>query len=182
MIANTIDRQSIQESFREWQSEADTLDAQFAESLAALEAYQSHLDKWQSELAHEREELRAAQEELARSASREADPDEDDGEGAKQLDLAQQQILALREEVHRLERSRDELTTELEQIRKECNSGRDEPVRTGSGQGTSPSVANPGRTRTASPVLGSIVEQFGKLRQQRAQERHSGKPPARVKE
>jgi hypothetical protein len=52
-----LERESIQATFREWQSEQDALDAELSESLAALSAFQSHLDSWQQQLARERESL-----------------------------------------------------------------------------------------------------------------------------
>ena len=52
----TVDRELMQRSFRDWQAEQAELDSQLLDSVAALEAYQSHLDGWQRELA-ERDEL-----------------------------------------------------------------------------------------------------------------------------
>jgi chromosome segregation ATPase len=53
---------ALRDTFRTWNAERDVIDAQLSESLAALAAYQSHLDEWQQQLAREREELRAAKE------------------------------------------------------------------------------------------------------------------------
>ena len=61
----TVDRELVQ-SFRDWQAEQAVLDAQLVDSVAALEAYQSHLDGWQRELARERDELQRLREELDR--------------------------------------------------------------------------------------------------------------------
>ena len=45
-----VDRELVEHSFREWQEEQAQLDAQLAESVEALDAYQSHLDNWQQDL------------------------------------------------------------------------------------------------------------------------------------
>src|SRR5882757_9825982 len=55
-LAATVNGDAIRETFREWNAERDSLDAELSESLAALEAYQLHLDTWQQQLAREREE------------------------------------------------------------------------------------------------------------------------------
>ena len=59
-----VDRECVADSFREWHAEQQLLDAQLAESVAALDAFQSNLDNWQQELARERDELREARDAL----------------------------------------------------------------------------------------------------------------------
>src|SRR5262245_53878200 len=63
-FASTINSETIRESFRTWNAERDSLDAELNESFAALSAYQLHLDVWQQQLAREREELRIARQQL----------------------------------------------------------------------------------------------------------------------
>src|SRR5262245_52239120 len=61
-----FDREVVADSFRSWEVEQSALDAQLSDSLAALEAYQSHLDAWQQNLARERDELQQLRESLER--------------------------------------------------------------------------------------------------------------------
>ena len=49
-LAATVNGDAIRETFREWNAERDSLDAELSDSLAALEAYQLHLDAWQRNL------------------------------------------------------------------------------------------------------------------------------------
>ena len=55
-----INCDAVRGAFRQWQAEQEPLEAQLSESLAALAAYQSHLDAWQQQLARERDELRTS--------------------------------------------------------------------------------------------------------------------------
>jgi chromosome segregation ATPase len=61
----TLDREPLRSSFRDWQAEQELLDTELNESLTALEAYQSHLDLWQRELARQRDELQKTKLETA---------------------------------------------------------------------------------------------------------------------
>src|SRR6476659_8958129 len=54
-LAATVNADAIRETFREWNAERDSLDAELSESLVALEAYQLHLDTWHKQLACERD-------------------------------------------------------------------------------------------------------------------------------
>src|SRR5471032_1980423 len=63
----TLDRELVHRSFRDWQADQAMLDAQLNDSVVALEAYQSHLDHWQRELARERDDLQRLREELDRN-------------------------------------------------------------------------------------------------------------------
>jgi chromosome segregation ATPase len=228
-----LDREMLCETFHQWQCEEQSLDAQWNESLAALAAYQSHLDAWQQQLCRERDELRQARDEWSRDqAAAELSREQSSSQALAQLAEAREkvaqlseQLLARTEELRVLDQRRAELATELEltranakQIAAELDEQRrmqeqeraaatqqlhqmqqlidqqaervadvtpKEPAQAGSRQEqvSTPDKAprkpavnsvEPKRS-TASPVLGSIVEQFGKLRQQRASERQAGK-------
>src|SRR3954462_9156675 len=65
-FAPPINGEALRETFRAWNVERDTLDTELNESVAALEAYQLHLDSWQQQLARERDELRDAREQFSR--------------------------------------------------------------------------------------------------------------------
>jgi chromosome segregation ATPase len=60
---------AVHGAFRQWQAEQEPLDTQLSESLAALSAYQTHLDDWQRQLASEREELRASRQQWEQEQS-----------------------------------------------------------------------------------------------------------------
>jgi septal ring factor EnvC (AmiA/AmiB activator) len=196
-----IDRHAVEDSFRSWQAEQSQLDAELAESLAALEAYQSHLDAWQQDLARERQQLQEEREAFTRDK---ADIGSNTGEQnqeqlqvlSSQLEESRDKINSLTanllergEEVRALEQQRDataselaatqvrehELAASLEQLREHAAKSGTEgipsalplPFRNG------PAKSEP---RSASPVLGSVMEQFGKLRQQRSLNRPNPKP------
>jgi septal ring factor EnvC (AmiA/AmiB activator) len=228
-VALALNSESIRESFRAWHSERDSLEAQLDESMAALAAYQSHLDGWQQQLARERDELRATREQFDRDrASSEKSQSESSAELANELNGAREKITALTtlllnrtEELRTLDNRRAEVQTELELSRareRELKAALDEHKRlyeqersdwaeelrqlrevlqrqldsAAAGDQSAmreqaPAPAPPVQTQLSgvgarvlpreNPVLGSIVEQFGKLRQQRAVERQAvGKP------
>jgi chromosome segregation ATPase len=214
-----LEPESIRESFREWHAERESLDAQLAESLSALAAYQSHLDTWQHELAQKRDELRKAREQF--------ESDQAAAEKSKaHLDELTVEVSELRDKISSLNGSltdrteelnaqtkrRDELMAELEASRArekelqaaleertrtyelerekweaELRQVRDEaarrgPAATNNGSSDGPSTRPPEAAPTLrsgvvlpgdSPVLESIVQQFGKLRQQRATDREA---------
>jgi chromosome segregation ATPase len=221
----TLDCDALRESFREWQAEQESLEAEWNESLAALVAFQSHLDGWQKELAEQRDQLRheresweeersSANSELGQSA---AQSNTQLAEAREKITLLSQQLVARTEELRVLDQRRAELATELEVARAQAKShaadaeqqkraleqersawvkqlqqmrellevraaapvtGYDDVVR----PPAEPAATPPPRPRPASdkqptnnPVLGSIMEQFGKLRQQRAIDRQSVK-------
>ena len=56
--------QSLRDTFKAWHAEREVIDSQLSESLAALSAYQSHLDEWQHRLAQDREELQSTKSEI----------------------------------------------------------------------------------------------------------------------
>jgi septal ring factor EnvC (AmiA/AmiB activator) len=174
-----VECESVRETFRVWHAEQESLDAQLSESLAALAAYQSHLDAWQQQLASERDALCASREEFERER---AAADKGNVElvteleqfRARETDLK----LALDEQKRLLEGERAKWTEELRQMRetlerrKEANQARSD----------SPATIEPARpaarinsaeSHGGNPVLGSIMEQFGKLRQQRAIDRQA---------
>jgi chromosome segregation ATPase len=115
---------SIRETFREWHAERESLDAQLAESLSALSAYQSHLDTWQQELAQKRDELRKAREQFdADQAAAEKSKAHLEGLTVEVSEL-RDKISSLNvsltdrtEELHAQAKRRDELVAELEASR-----------------------------------------------------------------
>jgi chromosome segregation ATPase len=218
-----LDRDTIVDKFRQWDAAQQPLDAELSESLAALAAFQSHLEAWQSELARERESLQTLGDEL--SAERERLGCE---QGTAQLDQTKltelttelhtsrdkvgaltTSLLSRTEELRVLDTRRAELATELELSRvreKELKVALDEikqsreQERLQSTEETRrlrellesrPEASDPLvqaerlETGTAehraaerhvekqadNPVLASVMEQFGKLRQQRAMDR-----------
>jgi DNA repair exonuclease SbcCD ATPase subunit len=236
-LTPTLNDDAIRETFRAWNVERDSLDSQLTESLAAISAYQSHLDTWQKQLARERDELRTAREQVERDR---ANADKGHAEASatmvNELNAAREKITALTtlllnrtEELRALDNRRAEVQTELELARtreRELNAALEEqrsateqersqwseelrqlrgvlerqldspaveqPVSAvqqpaapaaAPAEPSAPPVQRPssagGGARVLpreSAVLGSIVEQFGKLRQQRAVERQSHRP------
>ena len=119
-----LEPESIRETFREWHAEHESLDAQLAESLSALSAYQSHLDTWQQQLARKRDELRKAREQFdADQAAAEKSKAHLEGLTVEVSDL-RDKISSLNvsltdrtEELHAQAKRRDELVAELEASR-----------------------------------------------------------------
>jgi DNA repair exonuclease SbcCD ATPase subunit len=242
MTTTSVNSDVIRESFRVWHTERDSLDVQLSESLAALAAYQSHLDAWQQELGGERETLRIAREKLDLDQAAAAKSDSEAAAAlTAELNAARDKIGALTtsllsrtEELRDLDNRRAEVVTELELARareKELRAAVEEQKRAAEQersqraeelrqlheilqrqldvppvevcetaaqpeppslvQQTPPAVAQqsppplqqPSPVASAhaipreSPVLGSIVEQFGKLRQQRAIDRQASTKP-----
>jgi DNA repair exonuclease SbcCD ATPase subunit len=231
----TLNRESLREAFGQWQTEQEALEAEWNESLAALAAYQSHLDGWQKELAGERDALRRERQAWEREqAEAKAAWEQSSSQAGTQLTearekiaLLSQQLVARTEELRLLDQRRGELTTELEVARAQCRdlsadvdeqkqrlereraawteqlkqmrellelraaapvTGYDDVEPTGvQPQAAQPVEAAPRPARPSvgqrpspnshNPVLGSIMEQFGKLRQQRANDRQTGKKP-----
>jgi chromosome segregation ATPase len=216
--------ESILGTFREWQSEHESLASQLSESISALAAYQSHLDAWQQQLARERDELLTSREELEteRAAVEQAqfELQQSSAEAGAELGAAREKIAELStslldrtEQLRVAEQRRAESATELEQMRareKELCSVLDEQKQTlvterarwaeeaqqlreelerRPGAGTTSNGAPDTYEQSAaprpvpqnqnsdqageSPVLGSIMQQFGKLRQQRATDREA---------
>jgi len=159
--------ESMREAFRHWHAEQESLEEQLSESLAALSAYQSHLDAWQERLARERNELSEARAQWERE--RAAVEAEIDQSRAKARELAS----ALDEQKQILECERSNWAQELEQLR----AGGAAPQI--SAEPVTLAAPRAPKTMTESPVLGSIMEQFGKLRQQRASDRQALKKTTR---
>lgn len=207
-----LDREVVQNSFREWQAEQALLDAQLADSVAALDAYQSHLDSWQQELARERDELRQLRAAIDGSqAGAEVHPDALDPdereliEARRKISSLTSALLARTEELRDLDHQRGDSHAELalartrekelasalaaqrQQWEKEIAQLREElqraaevsPAGAGTNRGESErSSQRKSEPRTsASPVLGSVMEQFGKLRQQRSMNRPNNPKP-----
>ncbi|MCI0492503.1 MAG: hypothetical protein L0Z07_06175 [Planctomycetes bacterium] len=182
--AETLNRQAIRDSFLAWEADEESLDAQVAESLSALEAYQSHLDAWQLQLVHERNAVEQAQEQQECDRAAAASLERSSVDLATELSVARQQIASLtsqllssNEERHKLEQLVRDMAAERECDRSEHSSlppgePRVVPPQMPPEPSTDSSMSPP---RNNNPVLGSIVEQFGKLRQQRALDRQTGK-------
>jgi chromosome segregation ATPase len=128
-MTNTLvqEYESVRETFRVWHAEQESLDAQLAESLAALTAYQSHLDSWQQQLARERAELQARCEELTRERAdfetTKAAAEHTSAEAGEELRAAREKIAVLSsslsertEEFRTVDQQRSELAAELELI------------------------------------------------------------------
>jgi chromosome segregation ATPase len=225
-IALHLNGELVQDTFRTWRAEQQSLDAQLTESLAALSAFQSHLDAWQQQLAHERDELQTLRQQIEheRSAT-DANQTQALAEVTKDLNASRDKVAALTtmllsrtEELRTLDNRRAESATELELARareKELKAALDEQKMTiererahwtqelrhmrellerqlddtPSPQQTPPAAppsttdrTQPVGSRSAeeireNPVLGSIVEQFGKLRQQRSFDRQTFRKP-----
>jgi chromosome segregation ATPase len=227
----TLDCETLRDSFGQWQAEQEVLDAEWSESLAALVAYQSHLDAWQQELVQERDALqhdRKAWEHDQAAAEKNSDKSSSQtnaqlAEAREKITTLSQLLLTRTEELRATDQRRGELTTELELARahaKELAAGVEEQKRLlereratwtqqmqhmrellelraaapaadeetavsrPAPQSAATSNAGPrpvqasgggGKPSQNNPVLGSIMEQFGKLRQQRATDRQAGK-------
>ncbi|MGD9636178.1 MAG: hypothetical protein AB7U97_23050 [Pirellulales bacterium] len=191
-----VDREIIASSFREWHDEQQRLDAQLAESVAALDAYQATLDTWQQELAYERGELRQLREEIENARQEAAAAATSDSESGQidqleqELAQAHEQIAALTADLalaraHELELgealSAEQHLHDTHALHREGAEAFDEAIElaaAGSYRGdASPTGNNRSESRRgASPVLGSVMEQFGKLREQRSHSRSNTKP------
>ena len=159
----------MRQTFRHWHAEQESLESQLAESLAALSAYQSHLDAWQQQLARDREELGKAREQWERDRAV-----GDCSAELEQLRGREKQLTdALEEQKRTLETERAKWAQELDQLRKDGGKAQPAPA---SGAASGPPTPKP---MDESPVLGSIMEQFGKLRQQRASDRQALKKTTR---
>jgi exonuclease SbcC len=88
------------------------VDAQLNESLAALAAYQSHLDAWQQQLAREREELHGQWERLAQERAATASTDISD------------ELKAARDEIHALTETLTSRGEELRAVRAQLEQDR----------------------------------------------------------
>jgi hypothetical protein len=156
-----FDTEPIRYAFRQWEADQQPLEAELRDSLAALSAFQSHLDEWQRQLGLEREELRAAR---------------------NRFEHEQELRKALEQTKQELEQECSQWTTEFRELRQLLEQRRadDSPV-----PAMAPAAAVMAVHPTAAtdapcaasdetpdsvdaPLFGSILQQFGKLRQQRA--------------
>src|SRR3954471_112091 len=95
-LAPVLKCDTVRETFRAWNAERESLDSGLSESLAALEAYQLHLDGWQQQLARERNELQTAREQFDRDRSvSEKINSESSGAAIAELHAAREKITAL---------------------------------------------------------------------------------------
>ena len=215
-LASALNCETIRQTFQAWNAERESLDSGLSESLAALEAYQLHLDGWQQQLARDRDELQTVREQFERDRSvSDKNHAESSAATVAELHAAREKITALTtlllsrtEELRTLDNRRAEVQTELELSRarerelkaaiddqkrstddertewaEELKQLRDvlerqleapvvdEPVATTQRQAPTHAANTSNGTHSENPLLGSIVEQFGKLRQQRATER-----------
>jgi septal ring factor EnvC (AmiA/AmiB activator) len=87
-------------------------------------------------------------------------------------------LLARTEELREVECQRDAASRELARAREEAFTASAAGQQSDSSRGGEPTRATTkGESRRiASPVLGSVIEQFGKLREQRSLNRSNGKP------
>jgi hypothetical protein len=224
----TINGDALRESLHAWQSEQESLEAEWNESLAALAAYQSHLDGWQRELVEEREALRAERDAFERARVAAATEQEQASsqtiaalaEARATVALQNEQLVARAEELRTLEKIRSDLAAELDASRGIAKqlaadaadqkraieierkvwtdqlaqfrdlleqratapvTGYDDVAMQRAAEAATPAPPRPAkapggeRPSANNPVLGSIVEQFGKLRQQRASDRQAGR-------
>jgi chromosome segregation ATPase len=190
-----IDCEAIRGTFGHWRAEQEPLAHELSESLAALSAFQSHLDAWQQQLAHERErlgeaagtaaELHAAREKIASLTGALLARTEElrlldsrRAEVVTELELARAREKDLHAKLEEMKQARqaergqsaDELRHMRELLERRLEVSVERPVATADSPPASTLVESAGRP-AHSPVLGSIVEQFGKLRQQRALDR-----------
>jgi len=210
-----FDCEEIRGTFRQWQAEQEPLGSQLSESIAALSAYQSHLDSWQKQLGREREELAAERSQLDRDRAAVENNCTQAVEVTAELNASREKVsslttalLARTEELRALDSLRAEAITELEfgrarerdlktsleelrqsreteqlqwadelrhmrELLERSKVATDAAAHSNSvdnSQTAAPPTSNAKRDGN-SAVLGSIVEQFGKLRQQRAMDR-----------
>ena len=118
---NVLDREALHTTFETWAAEEESLDDQLGESLAALAAYQSHLDTWQKQLADERTELIYLREQFEREQAAAAESQTHTQDAGAEFVAARQKVadltvslLARTEELRTLDNRRAELVTELE--------------------------------------------------------------------
>lgn len=158
-----LDGETIRDAFRQWDEGQQPIDAELSESLAALSAFQAHLDAWQQELARERDELRADRERLGHDQSSAEQDQTRLAELTAEADASREKI----DELTVLLASRTEELLVLESALVPGPTTREEPT-----QVEHRSVERPSEKQaTDNPVLASVMEQFGKLRQQRALDR-----------
>src|SRR5882724_2226167 len=108
----TVDRGLVQRSYRDWQAEQAVLDSQLVDSVAALEAYQSHLDGWARELARERDDLQRTREALDREKVV-------DGTRHEKMERFEQELYDARAKITSLTTALLDRTEELRQLERE---------------------------------------------------------------
>ena len=122
-LAISTSGEALRDTFRAWHAERDVIDSQLSESLAALAAYQSHLDQWQQQLARDRDELAAAHDQLernrveAQSAQDQLERERNELRAAKERSASEWN--ELRGARGTIERERDELRAERNQLERD---------------------------------------------------------------
>jgi chromosome segregation ATPase len=198
LTCTTVDIAPLSDWFAELSATQSEVDRDLDESVAALEAYQRHLDRCQSELATERVALEEQRAELAAERQRLAETQigtkeeqlAELGEAKKLISELRDLLLERTEELRRSDSKRSELVSELQHARArqleveksmeaEKSQHLEQQLRwTEEFQRVSEllEVRTRGEERsttapTSDPVLGSILAQFGKLRRQAADRR-----------
>lgn len=182
-----VDRECVASSFREWQEEQQRLDTQLAESVAALDAYQSNLDNWQQELVREREELRQLRADLQRAQAAGGGDTQQLADLTSEFESSRNEIERLRAELaaaqSRVQELNEAISTQQQSAESrdtQSHDALDAAITDAAASTGQVDAAKSGRggvapRRGVSPVLGSVMEQFGKLRQQRSLNRSTNK-------
>lgn len=172
--------QPTRECLDAWIQESQHAEDELRESFEALDAYQRQLDAWQRRLGEEREQL--AQERQRLSEQADAAPAEGNGEQLAELQaenarlseesgqanqLKQQLEQQLAETRAELAQQNQHWSTELARVVKLLEEQQSASGYAASDAPAAPAVIAPGSSDD--PVLGSVVAQFSKLRQQRAE-------------
>lgn len=204
MTCAPVDIAPLRDWFAELSTTQSEVDRDLSESVAALEAYQKHLDRCQAELAAERAALEEQRAVLAAERQRLAETPTGTkeeqlaelGEAKKLISELRDLLLERTDELRRSDSKRAELVNELQLARSrqlefeknmeaEKSQHLEQQLRwTEEFQRVSEllEVRTRGDGHSAAaasgdPVLGSILAQFGKLRRQAADRRaeHGGK-------
>lgn len=151
-----LDLDNVRDVFDHWSREQDDLDARLGESLAALEAYQSHLDAWQKDLARQREQLEQQRAEFEQ----------------RREQWEQEQTQREQELVEQLAQQVQEQAVQ-QSSQGEPDEPADQPASDPvPGQQTATVAIPEEGTSVEDPVLRSVVAQFDKIRQQLARGRN----------
>jgi chromosome segregation ATPase len=184
--ALTLDHEPFTDCFRQWRADEQEFAAELEDSLAALDAYQAHLDHWARELAAERntfqrdcsewEHRKQAREQQLEALSAEL------ADAREQIVKLTNDLTSKINELRGVEKMRADLAQEVDRLRSEIQhtvvDQQSLPVDRPPQQ-PQPVADNPVTKNTApspirlsnNPVIGSVVAQFDKLRQQQAEGR-----------
>ena len=197
MTTATVDIAPLHDWFAELAATQSEAERDLDESVTALEAYQSHLDRCQAELAaecaaleEERAKLVAERQRLSEMPAGEEEQLAELGEARKLISELRDMLLERTEELRRSDSKRTELVSELQQARArqleleknietEKSQHLEQQLRWTEEfqrvsellEGRTVSKGDSGKESSSDPVLGSIMAQFGKLRRQAADRR-----------